>query len=66
MKKSISEKLGKAKLDTEDRILPKGKDVRLSVPAPSKKLEWILEEMKNMVIPNPGIKERFPEQCTVR
>jgi len=50
MKKSVSEKMGKAKLDIEDKLQPKGKDVvrHLSVPAQSKSLEWILEEMKTM------------------
>jgi len=50
MKKSVSEKMDKAKLDIEDRLLPKGKDVvrHLSLPAQGRSLEWILEEMKNM------------------
>lgn len=42
--------MDKAKLDIEDRLLPKGKHVvrHLSLPSQGKSLDWVLEEMNNM------------------
>jgi sphinganine-1-phosphate aldolase len=40
----------KARLDIEDKLLPKGMDVvrHLSLPSQGKSLDWVLEEMKTM------------------
>lgn len=50
MKKAVSEQLVKAKLDIEDKLLPKGTNVvrHLSLPSQGKQLDWIMKEMKTM------------------
>ena len=50
MKKTVSEQMAKAKLDIENKLLPKGKHIvrHLSLPSQGKSLDWVLEEMKNM------------------
>jgi len=42
--------MGAAKLDIENRLVPKGANVtrHLSLPSDGKSLEWILEEMDKM------------------
>ena len=42
--------MGKAKLDVENKLVPKGPDVtrHLSLPEEGKSIEWILAEMDKM------------------
>jgi sphinganine-1-phosphate aldolase len=42
--------MGRAKLDIENKLVPKGADVNrhLALPAEGKPLEWILEQMNVM------------------
>lgn len=50
MKKTVSEQMSKARLDIEDKLIPKGKNVvrHLSLPSQGKSWDWILEEMNTM------------------
>ncbi|KAF7985068.1 hypothetical protein HWV62_8929 [Athelia sp. TMB] len=50
MQKKVQTEMGKAKLDIEDKLVPKGADVcrHLSLPAQGQSPEWILEEMGKM------------------
>ena len=50
MQKKVQTEMGKAKLDIEDKLVPKGADVcrHLSLPAQGQSPEWILEEMSKM------------------
>ncbi|EKM74970.1 hypothetical protein AGABI1DRAFT_116649 [Agaricus bisporus var. burnettii JB137-S8] len=49
-KKSVDEQMSKAKLDIEDKLVPKGPNVvrHLALPEESRSLEWILAEMDKM------------------
>ncbi|KAF7315761.1 Sphinganine-1-phosphate aldolase [Mycena indigotica] len=50
MKAKVALEMGQAKLDIENRLVPKGPDVtrHLSLPKEGKSLEWILAEMDKM------------------
>ncbi|KAF8907824.1 pyridoxal phosphate-dependent transferase [Gymnopilus junonius] len=49
-RQKVTSQMDKAKLDIENRLLPKGANVtrHLSLPSEGKTLEWILQEMDNM------------------
>lgn len=49
-RKKVDEQMGKAKLDIENKLVPKGPNVvrHLALPEESRSLEWILAEMEKM------------------
>ncbi|TFK21883.1 sphinganine-1-phosphate aldolase [Coprinopsis marcescibilis] len=49
-RKKVEAQMGKAKLDVENKLVPKGPDVtrHLALPDEGKSIEWILEEMDKM------------------
>ncbi len=50
IQKKVSEQMGRAKLDIENKLVPKGPSVvrHLSLPLEGKSLEWIMDEMQVM------------------
>ena len=49
-RKKVTEQMDQAKVDIENRLVPKGANVtrHLALPSDSKSLEWILQEMDKM------------------
>jgi sphinganine-1-phosphate aldolase len=49
-RRNVEEQLGKAKLDIENKLVPKGPGVvrHLTLPQEGKSLEWIMAEMEKM------------------
>ena len=52
MQKKVTTEMGKARLDIENKLVPKGVGVtrHLALPEEGKPLEWILVEMEKMDI----------------
>jgi sphinganine-1-phosphate aldolase len=50
MQKKVTTEMGKARLDIENKLVPKGPNVtrHLALPDDGKSLEWILAEMEKM------------------
>ncbi len=50
MKSKVTQQMDQAKLDIENKLVPKGAEVvrHLSLPEEGKSLEWILAEMEKM------------------
>jgi len=50
MRQKVASQMGQAKLDIENRLVPKGANVvrHLSLPSEGRDLEWILKEMDTM------------------
>ncbi|KAF9526574.1 pyridoxal phosphate-dependent transferase [Crepidotus variabilis] len=56
MQKKVSEQMGQARLDIENKLVPKGPDVvrHLTLPNEGKSLEWLIKEMEIMDTEMPG------------
>jgi len=63
MRQKVASQMDQAKLDIENRLVPKGANVvrHLSLPSEGRNLEWILKEMDTMDIEMGGTTDSWKQ-----
>jgi len=63
MRQKVASQMDQAKLDIENRLVPKGANVvrHLSLPSEGRDLEWILKEMDTMDIEMGGTADSWKQ-----